>query len=414
MKVIVVGGGITGVSVAEWLRRDEHDVTIVDRVHPGDVAQASYGNCGIIGRSSVVPVSTPGLIWQAPGMLLDPDTMLFLKWRYLPQLIPWLARFLLNGRRGKVHQIAKDLASLVQDSDEQHFALAAGTAAERFLQRGTYVTLFRSQKEFAKNTFANEMRKKHGAVWDDWDRAAIAAYDPEISEAYAFATAMPDYVFVSSPSKYVTALADHFRQSGGNILCNEVVDIKRLQQGNAVVELTDGQRLEADRVVLAAGVWSGRLAARLGHKTALESERGYHLMLNGASHKPPAVLNIPDTGLGICPMEEGLCFGGAVDFSGIDGAPNERVFDAIRRQIRRVYPELTWDGETKWTGQRPCTTDSLPLIGPSPKAPSIYFAFGSQHIGLTMGPRIGRTVADLISGKQTDIDVSPYKVDRFD
>ncbi len=389
-------------------------MTIIDRVHPGDESQSSYGNCGIVGRSSVVPVSTPGLVWQAPGMLLDPDTLLFLKWRYLPRLMPWLARFLWNGRREKVHQIAKDLASLIQDSDKQHFALTAGTAAERFLQRGTYVTLFRSQDEFGKSTFSNDLRKKHGAEWDEWDRAAIDAYDPAVSSAYTFAIAMHDYVFVTSPSKYLTALADHFRQSGGKFQCNEVVDIGQLNQDKAVVELTDGQRLEADRIVLAAGVWSGRLAARLGHKAAMESERGYHLMLNGASHKPPAVLNIPDTGLGICPMEEGLCFGGAVDFSGVDGAPNERVFHAIRRQIRRVYPDLTWEGETEWTGQRPCTVDSLPLLGQSPKAPSIYFAFGSQHIGLTMGPRIGKIVADLISGDKTDIDISPFKVNRFD
>ena len=78
MKVIVVGAGITGVSAAEWLRRDGHEVVLIDRVSPGDPMQASYGNCGIVGRSSVVPVSVPGLIWQAPGMLFDPDTLLYL------------------------------------------------------------------------------------------------------------------------------------------------------------------------------------------------------------------------------------------------------------------------------------------------------------------------------------------------
>lgn len=414
MKIIVVGGGITGVSVAEWLRRDGHDVTIVDLVHPGDEAQASFGNCGIIGRSSVVPVSTPGLLWQAPGMLIDPDTLLFLKWRYLPRLIPWLIRFLWNGRSGKVNQIAKNLSSLIQDSDEQHIALAAGTSAEGFLHRGTYVTPFRTREEFARNTFSNELRKKHGAVWDEWDRTAIEAYDPAISDAYTFATAMPNYVFITSPSKYVAALADHFRLLGGNILCNEVTDIKQSKQSQVTMNLADGRRLEADRVVLAAGVWSGRLATQLGHKATLESERGYHLMLNGASHKPPAVLNIPDTGLGICPMEEGLCFGGAVDFGGLDGQPNERVFDAIRRQIHRVYPDLTWEGETKWTGQRPSTIDSLPLVGPSSKASSVYFAFGGQHIGMAMAPRIGKIVTDLISGRQADININPFRVDRFD
>ena len=78
MNVIVVGGGITGVSATEWLRRDGHEVTLIDRVCAGDPDQASYGNCGIVGRSGVVPVSVPGLIWKAPGMLLDRDVPLYL------------------------------------------------------------------------------------------------------------------------------------------------------------------------------------------------------------------------------------------------------------------------------------------------------------------------------------------------
>jgi D-amino-acid dehydrogenase len=414
MKVLVVGGGITGISAAEWLRRDGHDVTVIDRVSPGDPAQASYGNCGIVGRSSVVPVSTPGLLWKAPRMLLDPDTMLFLNWRRLRHVLPWLVPMLWNGRRRKVEQIAAALASLVCDSDDQHFALANGTQAESFLHRGPYVTLFRSNAEFARNRFANDLRKKHGAVWEEWDRTAIAAYDPALSDAYVFATAMPDYVFVTSPSRYVEALGAHFGKSGGRFLKGDVTGIGQQGDDKAVVDLADGQRIEADRIVLAAGVWSGSLAAKLGHKTTLNSERGYHLMLTNPSHKPPAVLNIPDTGLGICPMEEGLCFGGAVDLGGIDGKPNRRVFAAIRRQIHRVYPDLAWDTEVEWTGQRPSTIDSLPLIGPSPKAPSVYFACGGQHIGLTIGPKLGRTVASMISGKPSNLNLRPFTVDRFD
>ncbi len=150
MKVIVVGAGITGVSAAVWLRRDGHEVVLIDRVSPGDPTQASYGNCGIVGRSSVVPVSLPGLIWQAPGMLFDPDTLLYLRWRYLPRLMPWMVRFLWNGRRSKVFEIAEGLAPLVRDSDEQHSSLIAGTPAERFLHRGHYVTIFRDHISFEK------------------------------------------------------------------------------------------------------------------------------------------------------------------------------------------------------------------------------------------------------------------------
>ncbi len=414
MKVIVVGAGITGVSAAEWLRRDGHEVVLIDRVFPGDPMQASYGNCGIVGRSSVVPVSVPGLIWQAPGMLFDPDTLLYLRWRYLPRLTPWMVRFLWNGRRSKVFEIAEGLAPLVRDSDKQHFSLIAGTPAERFVQRGSYVTIFRDCHAFERNAFANELRKRHGAKWEEWDRAAINEHDSELSTKYTFAIAMRDYVFITSPSDYVAALAEHFRREGGKFVRREVGDVCQMEDGRVAVSLAEGDRHIADRVVLAAGVWSGRFAEKLGHNAALESERGYHVMLTGVNHMPPAVLNLPDTGLGVSPMVKGLCFGGAVDFGGLDGPQNTNVFDAIRRQIRRIYPRLEWDGEETWMGQRPSTIDSLPILGRSTKASSIYFASGGQHMGLTMGPRLGKMTADLVSGKDTDIAVTPYRVDRFD
>lgn len=414
MNVIVVGAGITGVSAAEWLRRDGHDVTLIDRVRPGDPSQASYGNCGIVGRSSVVPVSVPGLWWQAPGMLLDEDTLLSVRWRYLPRLLPWLARFLLNGRRGKVFEIAQGLAPLVRDTDKQHLALSSRTSAGRFIYGGTYATLYRDRSAFEKNAFANELRKRHGVTWEAWDRPAIDAHDPELSSAYTFAIAMRDYLFVTSPPRYVAAIAEHFEREGGNFLRREVGDIRQIEGGKATVSLVGGERHVADNVVLAAGIWSGRLAEKLGHKTTLESERGYHLILTGVSHMPPAVLNLPDTGLGVSPMEKGLCFCGAVDFGGLDGPRNTSVFAAIRRQVRRIYPRLEWQGEETWMGQRPSTVDSLPLLGRSTKSPSVYFAFGSQHVGLGIGPRLGRMIADLISGRETDIPLAPYRVDRFD
>ena len=414
MKVIVVGAGITGVSAAEWLRRDGHEVVLIDRVSPGDPMQASYGNCGIVGRSGVVPVSVPGLIWKAPGMLLDRDTPLYLRWSYLPQLMPWLLRFLWNGRRGKVLEIARGLAPLVGDSDEQHLSLARGTPAERFIQHGFYTTIYRDRAAFKKDAFGYALRKAHGAEWEEWDCAALREYDPELSEKYTFAVAMKDTILITSPGGYVAALAGHFEREGGAFLQGEVADIAQTGDGRAAVSLVGGARHEADRVVLAAGVWSGRLASKLGHNAAMESERGYYLTLTGVSHKPPAVINVSDAGLGVSPMEDGLRFAGGVDFGGIDGPQHTAALDDIRRRVREIYPRLKWAGEKTWMGQRPSTVDSLPLLGASPKAPAIHFAFGGQHVGLTMGPRLGRMTADMISGREPNIDIAAYRVNRFD
>ncbi len=414
MKVIVVGAGITGVSAAEWLRRDGHEVTLIDRVRPGDPAQTSYGNAGIVTRSGVVPSSVPGLIWKVPGMLLDRDSPLYLRWSYLPRLMPWLVQFLWNGRRAKVEEIARGLAPLVGDSVEQHLSLARGTPAERFIQRGFYTVLYRDRAAFEGDAFGFGLRRANGFEWDEWDREALREYDPELSEAYTFGAALRDHGFITSPARYVAALAEHFEREGGTFLQGEVADITQTGDGRGAVTLVGGARRETDRVVLAAGVWSGKLAKRLGHHAAMESERGYHLMLTGVSHKPPMPYMVADAKLGVSPMEEGLRFAGTADFGGLDGPALTAPLESIRRRVRQIYPKLEWDGETTWMGQRPSTVDSLPLLGPSPKAPAIHFAFGGQHLGLTMGPRVGRMTADLIAGRKPNIDIAAYRVDRFD
>ncbi len=414
MKVIVVGAGITGVSAAEWLRRDGHAVTLIDRVRPGDPAQTSYGNAGILARAGVVPVSVPGLIWKAPGMLLDRNSPLYLRWSYLPRLMPWLVRYLWNGRRDKVEEIARGLAALTGDSVDQHLSLARGTPAERFIQHGYYTVIYRDRTAFEHDTFGFGLRKANGFEWEEWDRAALTGYDPELSSAYTFGAALKDHGFVTSPSRYVGALAEHFEREGGTFLQGEVADIAQIGDGRGAVTLIGGARHEANRVVLAAGVWSGKLAHKLGHRAAMESERGYHLMLTGVSHKPPAPYMVTDAKLAVTPMEDGLRFAGTVDFGGIDGPELTAPLDGIRRRVREIYPKLKWDGEETWMGQRPSTVDSLPLLGASPKAPAIHFAFGGQHLGLTMGPRIGRMITDMIGGRHPNIDIAAYRVDRFD
>ena len=413
MRLIVVGAGIVGVSTAEWLRRDGHAVVLIDRVPPGDPAQTSFGNAGILAPGGVVPVSVPGLIWKVPGYLLAREPPLHLHWRSLLRMAPWLARFLWNGRRAEVERIARALIPLIGDAVDQHLALARGTEAARFIERAPYTMIYRDRAAFEKDAFGYALRKSLGIAWDEWDRAALSTRDPELSQVYGFAAALRDQGFITAPGPYVAALAGHFRRHGGGFVAGEVVDIAPTDDGRAGVVLAGGARREADRVVLAAGVWSAALAARLGHDAAMVAERGYHLMLSGVSHRPPGPCMAADVKTAVTPMAEGLRFAGTVELAPVDAPPSRAPLEALRRTVRRIYPRLRWEGESEWMGQRPSTVDSLPLIGPLAGAPAIHFAFGSQHLGLTMGPKLGRLTADAIAGRRPNFDMRPYAVDRF-
>lgn len=414
-KIAVVGAGILGVSTAEWLRRDGADVELIDRIEPGGPEQTSYGNAGVLANSSIVPVSVPGLIKKIPGMLLDSESPLFLRWRYLPRLLPWLARFLANGNERKVREIAAGLTHIVGDSVDQHLSLAKGTPAEQFINFGPYAFLYPDRSVFDKDPFAFELRRTHGFRWEERTREQLVADDPDLGEAYQFGVFMLDHGWISDPGGYVAALADEFRANGGSFWRAEVDDIKPgSSPGGQISVHANGEERHYDNVVLSAGVWSKALAERLGHRTPMESERGYHVVLKSPSLRPPVPYSLVDAKMVATPMAGGVRCAGLVEFGGTEAGPSKAPLRLIEKAARRLYPKLTWEDSESWMGHRPAPVDSLPFLGESPKAHGIYFAFGTHHIGLTSGPKIGRLTADLIAGRTPNIDMVPYRVGRFD
>ncbi len=406
--VLVIGAGITGVSVAHCLLRDGVDVTLIDRVMPGASEQASYGNGGILARCAIIPVSTPGLLSTAPKMLLDPNSPLFMRWSYLPRLLPWLLAFMKNGTRAQTHRIVAALEPLTSDSVDQHIALARGTGAEKFIQTGEYTYLYRNRREFVNDAFGMDLRRAHGFQIEERDSAALHESDPGLSPDYGFGAVFKQHGWITSPAGYVAALAESFTRAGGRFRQAEVVDLT-----NGGVTLKGGEVLSADKVVLAAGAWSKPLAQNLGLKVPLETERGYHLMLHAPNHVPPQPYMVADAKFVVTPMEDGFRCAGIVEFGGLVAPATKPPVNLLRKRIRQVYPGLSWQSEDVWMGHRPSTPDSLPMLGPVTNAPNVILAFGSQHIGLTIGPRLGRMVSDMVMGRKSNIDITAYSANRF-
>jgi D-amino-acid dehydrogenase len=407
-SAIVIGAGITGVAAALCLARDGWAVTLVDRVAPGDPAQTSFGNAGLLARGSILPVQEPGLVWRAPRMLLDRDAPLFLRPSHLPRLLPWLLPFLANGARPRLDRIVPAIWALTRDTVEAHQALAAGTPAAALIETGPYAYLFPDRAAFAAEAEGYARKAAAGIAWRERPAAEL---DPALGPAYGFAAELPDHGWIADPGAYVAALADAAAAAGARILRAEVRDLRPTAAGVAVE--TDAGPLAADRAVLAAGVWSRALAARLGLRIPLETERGYHLTLRGPSRRPPFPMMLADRALVMTPMREGLRVAGLVEFGGTEAPPSKAPLALIRRAIRRAYPDLTWEAETAWMGHRPTTPDSLPALGPVPGAEAVICAFGGQHLGLTIGPRLGRLAADLAAGRRPNLDLAPYAPGRF-
>ncbi|MEC9431506.1 MAG: FAD-dependent oxidoreductase [Pseudomonadota bacterium] len=395
-RAIVVGGGIAGVSAATWLARFGWKVTLIDRGAPGGPEAASFGNAGILSRSGIVPVAQPGLLAQAPRLLLDPDGPLFLRWSYLPRLAPFLVRFIRHGREDEVRRIAAALARLLTDAVDQHRALAEGAPeAEDLIRGGDYGFLYRDRAGYEADAFGHALRRAHGFEPLLAEGAGLRDRDPGLSSEWGFAAIYPDHGWIADPGAYVAALAARFVAMGGTVRRGEVAAL----DGEGRVALTGGARMQADRVVLAAGVRSRPLIRALGRDVPMESERGYHLHLRAAADARPAhpwmaaALRVAAT-----PMADGVRLAGVVEFGGTEAGPSAGPPALLRRAAARLWPEAEWEAETDWMGHRPSTVDSLPVIGPVPGAERVVAAFGGQHVGLTAGPRIGRMAAEIAAG----------------
>ena len=415
LHVAVIGAGAYGLAAALHLLRDGCRVTLIDPAGPGDPRQAAYGNAGILARAGVAPNATPGLPPKLPRMLLDPDGPVSLRWAHLPRALPWLARFFAAARESEVRRISAALATLVGDAVEAHEALAAGTPAARLIRRGHYLLLYPDREAFLADRFGFALRKAQGFDWEERDRERLLQDDPHLGEAYGFAAALDGHGWILDPGGYAAALAEAFARAGGVFRRAEARDVRPTEAG---VEIALGEEtLAADRAVIACGAWSAALAERLGARVMLESERGYHLTLEGANRTPPFPCMMSDRKIAATPMEidgrPALRLAGLVEIGGLEAGPSAGPLRLIQRSARRLYPGLGWAKAEPWMGHRRSTPDSLPYLCRAPASERIVLAFGGQHLGLTTGPKAGRVAADLALDRKPNVPLAAFGLDRF-
>ena len=408
--VIVIGAGIVGVCTAIWLQRAGFKVTLVDR--EGVASGTPFGNAGVLASSTCVPVTMPGIVKKAPFMLFDKDQPLFLRWSYLLKAAPFLVRYLSYSRVREVERISAGIASLMHDSADQHFAVAKGTGAERYLKATDYVHLFKDKASFEADAAGWKLRRDNGFTYEELGSEALAEYDPALAGKFGFAVRCPDHGQITDPGKYTEALAEHFVDEGGKLEIATVTDFV-VQNGSAVGISTDKGKMDAAHFVITSGVWSDKLCAKLGLKVPMESERGYHLEFTNPNISLRSPVMVTSGKFAVNSMEGRLRCAGIVEFGGVNAPPSKAPFEFLKRHVHALFPELEYDALNEWMGHRPSTADSLPLIGPLKQIPNVWAGFGHQHLGLTGGPKTGRWLAQMMSGESPNTNLEPYQPNRF-
>ncbi len=408
--IAVIGAGVVGMATASYLRRDGHDVTVVDPRPPGEYCSA--GNAAILSPASCLPLGMPGTLRQVPRWLMDPLGPLAIRPRYFLPALPWLLRFQAASRLARVKQIAPALRALVKPTFEAWEPLARWAGATALLRQTGYLVVYASEEGFRRQALGWQIRRDLGVICEDIDAETIRAMEPALRHIFVRGVFLPEQGFVTDPLQLTRALAAQFQRDGGTILLRRVLDID-YAAGAPRALVTDGERVPFETLVLCAGVHSRDFSRKLGSRVPLESERGYH----ATYHDPSVTLQRPvmwgERMFFATPLDARLRVAGTAEFAGLTAAPNYARAEALCRLAEQMFPALSARSVTHWMGHRPALPDSLPVIGPSPRFPNVYYAFGHGHVGLIAGAPTGRIIADLIGGRQPSIDIAPYRADRF-
>lgn len=403
--VLIAGAGIVGVASAIWLQRAGCRVTLIDRAAPG--SGTSHGNAGILAAGAVMPVTTPGLLRKAPSMLFDRDAPLFLRWSYLPRLLPFLMKYLAHNTDAHVNHYARSMASLLHDSVQQHQSLAAGTGAEKFISHEDYCFGYQTQKMFEADGYGWSKRRAEGVKHTVVSGAEYSVTDPTYDGQFEAVVRCHNHGRISDPGAYVRALADHFIAQGGTFIETGIHDVT-LENGQITSLSTDQGKMSGDTILLAMGPWSKPIAHKLGVKVPFESERGYHIELMNPSSYPKNPMMVASGKFVITPMDGRIRAAGVIEFGGLNAPASRAPLELLSRQVAQLLPDTTYDDVVEWMGHRPAPADSLPLIGANDAHGKSYSAFGHQHVGLTGSAKTGRIIADLIAGKPPNIDLTPF------
>lgn len=408
-EVVVVGAGVVGLSAALAAQARGLTVAVLDR--DGPAAGASAGNAGAFAFTDILPLASPGILRQAPRWLLDPLGPLAVPPAYAHRIAPWMWRF---WRACAPHRVAAATSAQtalmdLSKAELEPFLQATGTHA--LLRREGNLQVYEGVAEFEASKPGWAVRERHGIAFRHLDAAGMAEIQPGLSPRFTHGTFTPGWHSIADPKDYVLALADRFRSNGGTIERANVTALRPVE-GGVEIATADGARM-AGHVVIAAGAHSHRLAATLGERIPLETERGYNTTLPPDAFDLRTQVTFGGHGFVVTRLSSGVRVGGAVELGGLDLPPNFKRAQAMLTKAQAFLPGLDPAGGRQWMGFRPSLPDSLPAIGPAKASARVVYAFGHGHLGLTQSAGTARLVAELLTGAAPAIDIAPFSPQRF-
>lgn len=409
--VIVIGGGIIGLCVAEKLINEGHKVSIIERERIA--AGASYGNAAGFAFSEVMPMASVGMILQSMRWIFDPNGPFSVVPQDLPQTMGWLVRFALAVRRSSFDTSLRVQSQLMQVGQATLPPMLKRSNLEHMVRTTGALYLYDTERQYSDAKAGWRLRENQGVAYDCYEGRALHDFQPGLSSKIYGGVHAPKYQAVTNPNDFCLEIHKYLVQKGVDTIYANVIAIQPRSNGVEVI-LEDSAPVIGVKVILAAGPWSGELSKSLGDNVPMIGERGYNTTL------PKAALPDLDKtfffgphGFVMSPLANGVRVGGASEIASIDRKPNFRRSEAMLRKAKELVPALQLMEGEQWMGMRPTTPDTLPVIGPATRHPNVIYAFGHGHLGLTQATATAKLVHELVNGESSSVESAALSASRF-
>jgi len=412
-EVVIIGAGIIGTACAYELAQRGVSVAVIEK---GEIGHGcSYGNGGWITPCVALPLPMPGMLWTATKWLFDPDSPLYITPRPSAELLRWLARFISSTRRRVMHRSAAALIELAQYSLEAFQELDAKHPGEFAFEKNGLLAVAQTQEGVDELNEHMELVGAHGVPGQTLDENEVRQLEPAITaKKIAGGVYFPDEGH-AEPLLTVEALARYAREAGARFLTGvEVFDFECRGRRIETLSTTRG-RIRAKQVVLASGVWSNALARRIGLRVPILAGKGYAVIVQSRKPMAKMPLMFQEVHIGTTPRASSVRLAGTLELvSADDVSITTRRVDSMLRGARQ-FIDLPEDPQISevWRGLRPCTPDTVPIIGRAPRFDNLLIAAGHQMLGLLTAPATARLLADLMTGDDPPFDPVPFRPERF-
>jgi D-amino-acid dehydrogenase len=413
-SILVIGGGIVGLSSAYYAAQRGHQVTVIDR-RSADGDCCSLGNAGLVVPSHIVPLSAPGTVAMGLRMMRDPSSPFYVKPRLSWELLSWGWRFWRNSNQTHVVRSAPLLRDLNLASGACYRELAGLCANEFELNSDGLLMLCETELTLEHEQAAAKLATELGMESRTFNARETAQREPGIRMAGVGSVFYPMDGHLT-PQKAVAFLQRKLAELGVKLIWDTEIDGFRSNAGKIEAVRTAIGELKADEFVICAGSWSSGLAKELGLRIPMQAGKGYSLTLPEPRHKPRGPAILVEARVAVTPMGQSLRFAGTMELAGMDASINPQRVAGIVESVPRYYPDFTagdFENVQPWCGLRPCSPDGLPYLGRTRRFENLCLATGHAMMGLSLGPISGKLIAELVSGQLPSIDIRLLDPDRY-